>query len=128
MFIERWKEGRYAMLRQAFEDLFEFYDYLSAPIGNAVSGNIERMDEYGLLLKRFSPQANANPWNRMIEPKRFPPTLPHRTMELDAEGTGTELLFTDYATLLNWHEHRTKMGLEEFDNFVQRYRTGPTGV
>lgn len=127
IFIERWKIGRYAMLRQAFEDLFEFYDYLSAPIGNAVGGNAERMDEYGLLLKRFSPQADANPWNRMIDPNRFPPTLPHRTIEINAEGAGTELLFTDYATLFNWHEHRTKLALEEFEGFVQRYRTGPAG-
>lgn len=74
--------------------LFEFYDHLSTPIGNAVGANAECMNEYGSLLKRFSPQADANPWSRMMEPKCFPPSLPHQATELDAKDTGTELVFT----------------------------------
>lgn len=128
VFIDRWKEGRYAILKQIFEDLFEYYDYLSAPIGNAVSGNPERMNEYGALLKRFSPQADANPWNRMMEPRRFPPALPHKAVEIDADGTETELVFSEYAALYDWHEQRVLLGLSEFGKFVQRYRTGPVGA
>lgn len=128
IFIDRWKEGRYAMLKQEFEDIFEFYDYFSAPIDNAISGNSERMNEYNSLLKRFYPQADANPWNRMIEPKRFPPLLPHQAAEISAVGTTTELVFTDYATLFDWHEQRTQLGLKEFAHFVQRYRTGAVGT
>lgn len=128
VFVDRWKEGRYAGLRQIFEDLFEYYDYISAPIGNAVSGNPQRMDEYNALLKRFSPQADANPWNRMMEPRRFPPALPHKAVEIDAHGAETELVFSEYAALYDWHEQRTLLGLREFRNFVQRYRTEPVGA
>jgi len=128
IFLERWKEGRYSMLKQKFEDLFEFYDYLSASIGNAISGNSERMDEYGTLLKKFSQQADANPWNRMMDQKRFPPSLPHHTVEINADGTTKELVFSDYSSLFDWHEQRTRLGLEEFASFVQRYRTGPVGT
>jgi hypothetical protein len=128
VFVDRWKEGRYAALRQVFEVLFEYYDILSAPIGNAVSGNSDRINEYGALLKRFSAQAESNPWNRMIEPRRFPPELPHKAVEIDADGTETELIFSDYSTLFDWHEQRTRLGLSEFGEFVQRYRTGPVGA
>jgi Restriction endonuclease len=127
-FIERWKEGRYAILRQIFEELFEYYDFLSAPIGNAVSGNTKRMNEYSALLRRFSHQADANPWNRMVEPKRFPPALPHKAVEIDADGNETELVFSEYAALYDWHEQRTLLGISEFAKFVQRYRTGPVGA
>jgi hypothetical protein len=128
IFLERWKEGRYAMLQQQFEDIFEFYDYLSAPIGNAISGDSERMNEYIALSKKFSPQADANPWNRMMGARRFPPSLPHQATEIGNDGTTTELVFTDYATLFDWHEQRSRLGLEEFANFVRRYRTGPVGA
>lgn len=128
VFVDRWKEGRYANLRPMFEELFEYYDYLSAPIGNAISGHPERMNEYGAFLKRFSSQADANPWNRMLEPKRFPPALPHKAVEIDADGTECELFFSEYAALYDWHEQRTLLGLSEFAKFVQRYRTGPVGA
>ncbi len=68
-------------------------------IGNAIGGCPERMEEYSTLLKRFSPQADANPWNRIMKPKRFPPSLPFQTTEISADGVTTELIFTDYATL-----------------------------
>ena len=123
VFVERWKEGRYETLRQAFEDIFEFYDYLSAPIGNAISGNKERMEEFSLILKRFAPQADANPWNRMIKPSKFPPALPFEVSEIDADGNAKELIFDDYATLFDWQEQRTMLGLKEFASFVSRYRT-----
>lgn len=126
-FIERWKEGRYEKLKSIFEELFEFYDYLSAPIGNSINGCPERMEEYSLLIKRFSVQADANPWNRMMEPKGFPPSLPFHTIEVDAEGMEKELIFTDYATLFDWQESRTLLGIKEFNSFVQRYRTGHVG-
>jgi hypothetical protein len=128
LFIERWIEGRYSILKQAFEDLSEFYDYLSAPIGNAISGSEERMNEYNTLLKRFAPQADLNPWVQMVSRKEYPPEFPHRVMEIDADGTETELEFTDCATLFDWHESRTQLGLKEFAQFVQRYRTGPVGT
>lgn len=127
MFIDRWKEGRYTALKEIFEDLFEYYDYFSAPIGNAVSGNPERINEYNMLLKRFYPQASANPWNRIVDSKRFPPALPHKTVEIDVNGLETELIFSEYADLFDWYEQRTLLGLHEFRSFVHRYRTGPVG-
>ncbi len=128
MFIDRWKDGRYEMLRQLFEDLFEFYDFLSAPIGNAIGGNSERMAEYNMLINRFSPQADANPWNRMIETRNFPPKLPYQVSEVSANGCVTKLVFNDYASLFDWHERQAKIGLEEFGKFVSKYRTGPVVI
>jgi len=128
VFIDRWKEGRYANLKQMLEDLFNYYDYLSAPIGNAVGGNPERLNEYVALLKRFSSQADANPWTRMMESSRFPPKLPYTAIEMDADGAETELVFSEYAALYDWYEQRTQLGLNEFTKFVQRYRTGPVGM
>lgn len=128
LFEDRWKEARYASLRQLFEDLFEFYDYLSAPIGNAISGREDRMSEYSSLLKKYSPQADVNPWNRMIEPRKFPPALPHRVVESGSNGVSTEIVFEDYSSLFDWHERQTRKGLGEFNEFVSKYRTGPVGT
>jgi Restriction endonuclease len=128
LYLEKWKESSYSALRPLFEELFEFYDYLSAPIGNAISGNKDRMDEYNALLKKYSPQADANPWNRMVGEKRFPPTLPHRVLEVAESGNFIEHIFNDYASLYDWYELRTTAGLKEFRQFVSRYRTGPVIV
>lgn len=38
IFLDRWKEARYEQLKPGLEDLFEFYDYFYAPIGNAING------------------------------------------------------------------------------------------
>ncbi len=51
LFLERWKEGRYAGLRPLFEEHFDFYDFLSKPILNAISGD-ESAREYNLLRER----------------------------------------------------------------------------
>ena len=128
IYVERWKEGRYAGHRQLFEDLFEYYDFLSAPIGNAIRGREDRMSEYSALLNRYAPQADANPWNRMIDKTRFPPSLPYRVRVTDANGSDIELVFEDFFSLFNWHEQQTLEGLREFNDFVTKYRTGPVGT
>ncbi len=126
-FIDRWKEGRYHELKQLFEDLFEYFDYLSAPIGNSISGNQERMVEYNELLKRFSAQAAANPWSRMVGETTFPPELPFTETEIDSSGLTKEIVFKDYSSLFNWFESQTKLGILEFQGFVSKYRTGAVG-
>ena len=128
VFIKRWKKKRYENMKLILENLFEYYDILSAPIGNAISGNHERIKEYEALIKRFAPQAKANPWTIAVDPNSFPPELPHKIIEIDANGIEQELLFSEYAALYDWHEQRTFLGLSEFASFVQRYRTGPIGT
>jgi len=127
LFIDRWKESRYQELKSLFEELFEYYDYLSAPIGNAISGNQDRLDEYSNLIKRFSAQAAANPWNRIIDKEKFPPELPFKTVEIDQSGLTIEVEFEDYSSLFNWFENQSNLGLSEFQNFVAKNRTGAVG-
>lgn len=127
VFVSRWKEGRYAQVGQLFDALFEFYDYFSAPIGNAISGKKDRLSEYEALIKRFAPQSMANRWAQMGGDSKFPPSLPHKVVEIDANGNETELVFDDYSGLYKWYEQRTRLGLSAFGDFVRRYRTGSVG-
>jgi len=128
IFISRWKDRRYVEVRQLFDRLFDYYDYLSSPIGNAIGGSQARLNEYELLLKRFSAQAMANSWSQMFNSDKFPPPLPHKVAEIDGNEKETELVFHDYEGLFDWYEQRAQLGLNEFSNFVERYRTGPVGT
>jgi len=128
LFSDRWVAGRYEQIRPELEKLFEYYDYLSAPIRNSIQGNEDRMKEYGQILDRYKSQANINPWNRMIGSNNFPPPLPVIIQDDTSEGLGTERQFKDYSSFFDWHEERTKEGLERFQGFVDRYKTGPVGT
>ncbi|MDM0055234.1 restriction endonuclease [Variovorax fucosicus] len=127
IFLERWKEGRYGELRQLFEDLFEYYDYFAAPIGNSIGGRKDRLDEWNEILSRYQDQCAANPWGRTIGPTRFPQPLPHRVVEVARSGLTQEFIFEDCASLFDWNERRATEGLAEMRDFVARYRTGPAG-
>ena len=99
-FLERWKEGRYEGLRPVFERLFDFYDYVSAPIGNAISGKKDPLDEFNQLIRRFSAHAHANPRDARIR-REFPPILPYVAEEMDANGRVTTRTFDDYSSLFD---------------------------
>jgi hypothetical protein len=64
LFVERWKEGWYESLKRLLTDLFEFYDYFSAPIGSAISGNAERGREFESILERSPPNLCSTPGTR----------------------------------------------------------------
>jgi hypothetical protein len=128
MFINRWKAGRYAEIRQLLEDVFEYYDYFSAPIGNAINGNRERAAEWENLLLRHKCVADANPWNLTISPKAWPPVLPVKVVSPEADGTVREHQFDGYASFYAFIEDRAREALRDFQSFVTKYRTGPVHV
>ena len=123
--VKRWIEQRYLISKPIFESLFEYYTYFSAPIGNSINGNPDRLKEFNFLLRRFQAQADANPWGRDFNPNRFPPRLPHIAIEIDSEGNEKNQLFADYATLFEWYEKQAEIGIGEFNKFVDRYNTEP---
>jgi hypothetical protein len=128
LFVERWKAGRYAQLQPLLEKVFEFYDYFSAPIGNAIAGSRVRLDEWNALLKKHSCLADANPWGQMLGPRTWPPALPGTLEMTDADGAPFKQTFHDYASLFAFVERRAHEALGDFNAFVTRYRTGPVGT
>jgi len=125
LFLERWKENRYQMLKPLLEDVFEYYDYLSAPIGNAISGNSDRMEEWGSLLKKHGAIADANPYTRIGGMRPWPPSLPANIITFDDLENEISETFKDYHSLYDFIEKRGNQALSEFRQFVSKYRTGP---
>lgn len=127
LFINRWKEYRYNTLRPLFEDVFEYYDYFSAPIGNAISGNQERLAEWSALLKMYEAVADANPWNRTYSQSPWPPALPVTIEQHNEFGDVHTVTFEDYSS---FYAHIEALGIEalvSFQKFVEKYRTGDVG-
>ena len=127
LFLERWKAGRYAQLKPMLEEVFEYYDYVSAPIGNSIAGNRARMAEWELLLRKHNCVAEANPWSRMVGETTWPPALPSEIIIPDEHGMEVKCIAHDYATLFDFVESRGAVALEDFRAFVAKYRTGPVG-
>ena len=126
IFEERWKIGRYDSVSAWFDELFLFYDYPSAPIGNAIQrGGKEALEEFEQIQRRYTKIAGANSWGQ-IGQRNFPPDLPLTVDEIDPDGSTRSVRFIDYASLFDWYETQARQGLAEFRNFLDRYMTGPT--
>lgn len=119
--INRWKAQMYRAMSPLFDDLFEYYDYLSAPIGNAINGNQHRLREFEMLIRKYEAPSTANSYSNMLDPQ-FPPALPHAVKHEQDDGVIEEIIFEDYRTLFDYYEKRAKEGIEAFRSFVNKYR------
>jgi hypothetical protein len=123
VFCDRWIEGRYTGMKKLFAEIFDYYDYFRAPIGNAISGNPERLKEYEAILERYAPQSKLNPWGQMSGRKRYKQPLPVQINQSDGYGNLQQITFHDFSSYFNWHEKQVAAGLKEFRDFAKKYRT-----
>ncbi|MDT2006671.1 hypothetical protein FXW78_22450 [Rhodococcus opacus] len=112
-------------MAKLFEDLFEYYDYVSAPIGNAIQrGGKDAENEFCTLLERYNEIAKVNPWSQLVN-RTFPPSLPYSVQQIDQTGQRSTETFQDYNSVFDWYERQAREGHVAFVAFVEKYRTGP---